>query len=52
MTGRARIAALVGGAVVACGLVVFFVWTGLDAADKIASVTGLFVGVVGLLASV
>jgi tetratricopeptide (TPR) repeat protein len=51
MTGRARIAALVGGAVVACGLVVFFVWTGLDAADKIASVTGLFVGVVGLLAS-
>jgi hypothetical protein len=52
MTGRARIAALVGGAVAACGLVAFFVWTGLDAADKIASVIGLFVGVVGLLASV
>lgn len=52
MTGRARIAALVGGAAVALGLVVFFIWTGLDAADKIASVTGLFVGVVGLIASV
>jgi hypothetical protein len=53
MTGRdVGVAALVVAGLAAVGLGVFFAVAGLDDADKLASVIGVFVGLVGLGLSV
>jgi hypothetical protein len=55
VTGWRRIAAWAGsilGGLAVAGLGVFFVLTGLDRADKLASVIGVFVGLIGLTISV